>query len=598
MRSLKRSRLWAAATAALVLLVTIFVPSFASSASAATALGVITTVTVDQESVTGTTAFRVDLDWRIPDDAVPGDVFHLQLPPELYGVNNAFTLMSPAGDIIATVVGDSNGYYTFTLTAYVATHDDVAGHAYFWAAFRDVPRESGPVPLAFDSDGQVFEDTITYIAREAGGDHRADKVGFWRYGDQGVRVPVDALGWRVTSPMGPVASVKFEDTVDAGHKISCDSLLVRSTTTYLPSGFYDPATLVPVDPSRYDVECDGDGYSVTMPAGVLAQEIVEVYYRSTVTDVTMAQYVNSATVTTPDQASTVNAVVTRTDAGGEGSGNGLGQVLLRKVVDLGEGASAPTEFELNLTCTLDGAALAGLESRPVRVTAGSDLAMSVPYGAICSVTEPDAAGADSVDIFPASVNVARNTASKTLTVVNHYAAPPVGAFTVTKTLDGIDATQLSEGTSFEIRYTVDGTAAAPLRVAAGETVTSPTFPVGSEVTISEAAPDDASLPEGWTWADATFSVNGEEQTVFTIERETTTVSVTNHATRTEVPVDPDDPSVTPEVPSADAPTGSTTDAPSSLAMTGASSLLPAALGALLLVSGLLVFRRRRLREHS
>ncbi|WP_273491822.1 DUF5979 domain-containing protein [Gordonia otitidis] len=127
-----------------------------------------------------------------------------------------------------------------------------------------------------------------------------------------------------------------------------------------------------------------------------------------------------------------------------------------KAID-GDGAQyhADTEFDIEVTCTLDGANVAGYP-KTVTLTGGESVELSAPMGANCTATETDDGGATETAIDPANgVTLEFEPADPiTITVTNTF---KLAEFTVSKTVDGNGA-HLHADTEFAITVdcTVDG----------------------------------------------------------------------------------------------------------------------------------------------
>ena len=127
-----------------------------------------------------------------------------------------------------------------------------------------------------------------------------------------------------------------------------------------------------------------------------------------------------------------------------------------KAID-GDGAQyhADTEFDIEVTCTLNGVNVAGYP-KTVTLTGGESVELSAPMGANCAATETDDGGATETAIDPANgVTLVFEPADPiTITVTNTFT---LVEFTVSKIVDGNGA-HLHADTEFAITVdcTVDG----------------------------------------------------------------------------------------------------------------------------------------------
>ncbi|HEV7184348.1 MAG TPA: DUF5979 domain-containing protein [Leifsonia sp.] len=169
-----------------------------------------------------------------------------------------------------------------------------------------------------------------------------------------------------------------------------------------------------------------------------------------------------------------------------------------------------------------------------------------------------------------------------------------GTFTLTKELAGTARDQVPADTVYTVNYsyTVPGDAtpvADTLQIHAGETITSPAFPVTATVTLGEDAPI---LVDGAVWADAVFSRNDFQLS----DQGTINVTLTNQLDST-IP-----PAVAP--PADPAPVETAAVPPrtpvGSLAHTGSDVIVPIGVSAAALAAGAvaLLFAHRRRRAHE
>ncbi len=173
-------------------------------ASAKVITGAITGVTVTPTNPVKSQALTITTAWCVPDGSQTGDTFTLQLPSQLIPYTSGFPLKDAAGDIVANAVV-SNGVVTFTLTAFVQSHTNVCGSAYFSMGMRqsaitvDQPNE-----FDFTAGSTVFKTIVTPTAGGSKVRSTPWKWGAWTNpADEGVTNPTDALHWYLESLPAP-----------------------------------------------------------------------------------------------------------------------------------------------------------------------------------------------------------------------------------------------------------------------------------------------------------------------------------------------------------------------------------------------------------
>jgi uncharacterized surface anchored protein len=106
-----------------------------ASSSASDIPNAITNIKIDESSAGRWSGVTVDISFSIPASAKPGDTFSAVLPASLIAQNQTFPVRAPDGSVVATAV-IQNGVATFTLSDYVATHEDITGTAKAKAHFN------------------------------------------------------------------------------------------------------------------------------------------------------------------------------------------------------------------------------------------------------------------------------------------------------------------------------------------------------------------------------------------------------------------------------------------------------------------------------
>ena len=117
----------------------------------------------------------------------------------------------------------------------------------------------------------------------------------------------------------------------------------------------------------------------------------------------------------------------------------------------------------------------------------------------------------------------------TLALGLHNVADLTGGFDVTKTIKGDEASLVPDGSTFTVRYSVDGGAEQSLDVIAGSPTSVTGLADGASVTFTEATPP--SVP-GVTWGTPTWTVGGHavsDPTITVTGGESVAVGLTNTA---------------------------------------------------------------------
>ena len=395
----------------------VFAPR-AAPAFAAPVPGVITGVSVAEDSAVNWSEVEVEFTFTAPAGTLPGDTFSLTLPAELSSTVTGFDLTAPDGSVIARaeVVGK---VVTFTFTDYVSSHQNVSGSGFIWTMFNSTAGAGENVTITFVTNSGEFEDGILVTETIIDRNFVAKSGGWTNIADQGVTAPDGAISWMIASARGPFPLLTFTDPMRDGQRMECGTLEVLSTTKV------DPATgelqnLVAVAPSRYSITCDPQEFVVDLPAGSAPGEVVVIQYRSTVTDATFAEYPNTATVDNGNSHVQAIATVERSGgAGGTGAGNGLGELRIVKAL-AGEGAVGKTgPFTVEVICSVNAVTVTGFPKQYTFTGAGA-FTQAVPLGAVCSATETETGGAVLVEV---SDEVTIGEDPSTITVTNHFDGP-------------------------------------------------------------------------------------------------------------------------------------------------------------------------------
>ncbi|HWR85152.1 MAG TPA: SdrD B-like domain-containing protein, partial [Rhodoglobus sp.] len=327
-RPRRLSRLLAAATALAVGLAGLIA---AAPAAAAELPGAITSVTTDKTTYGYSEQLRLEFVWAVPDTAVVGDTFALDLPAELNAASLAkFALLAPDGSVVANAAWQGKRA-VFTLTDYVDTHDGVGGSGFFRAKWDHAVVTTEGAPITLDFGGIAVEVVIDpKPAPNPGcGDDcpppppvRTER-GLWKGGSwadgayEGTRDETGNINWTVELPGRPSGydgPIEVVDTPGAGNVVECATIAV-TTRPSLAGG--TPST--PVDPSRYELDCSPAGFTFTLDA-IGASEFVNLSYKGTITDQLSGRYRNGVVFTAPGAELEQVREVKRTDAGGNGDG--------------------------------------------------------------------------------------------------------------------------------------------------------------------------------------------------------------------------------------------------------------------------------------
>ena len=125
----------------------------------------ITGVSIRESTIGLADILTLDLTWAVPDSAVAGDFFELQLPAELIvSPELTFPLRDPDGNIVANAAV-SGQVVTFTLTDFVNDHVDVVGTAFFESRLNStIVAPETTIDVTFVTDGASFGDTLDVVA--------------------------------------------------------------------------------------------------------------------------------------------------------------------------------------------------------------------------------------------------------------------------------------------------------------------------------------------------------------------------------------------------------------------------------------------------
>ncbi|MEV7962995.1 Ig-like domain-containing protein [Oerskovia paurometabola] len=391
-------RLLSTALAALLVLVgVVAMPRTASAAE----LDAIKTVTITQplDEVHLWQSLRIEATWAVPDGSHAGDTFTLAFPqsPRVTGFAQTFDLKTPAGAVVGTCDVTQDGF-ACTLSPYVETATNVQGTLYFYAQVSSVG-EGGTFTFTTGNE-MVIEVPVPGGGVIPGSGWSAPEQpvkGGWvstdgRTAVWEVYVPSEFLA---ASAGGPVV---VTDTYDSRLTMRDDSLVVA----YVPladwnNGDYGSSAvrLSPGTGYVYTPDVAGSSFDLTFvdPVTDGSRMYIFTYRMSLPAGVqdgdTFANQVAGSTGW-DDQR-----VLEYAAAGGDGSGDGNGELRLTKRVT-GEAATsvpAGTAFTVDYTTDRNGATTSG----SLTVTDGATVTIpGLAAGTVVTLSEVSPAAIDGV----------------------------------------------------------------------------------------------------------------------------------------------------------------------------------------------------------
>lgn len=595
--------MWQVLAASLAGLIAFGGASAASAAPPYETEATITSIDVVSEEVESGTDAQLTGTWSLPDNPTTPAGFTIDLPPELQGLADAFSLLDDGGEAMGSCVVTATQIVCDFDDAYLLSHPrNLSGSFDFWANIRTKVTED--TETTYTIGGQDVTVIVTPSTDVCVGDciftgRGSDKSGTY---DRAT----DTIMWVVRIASGPDGaaggeSMVVEDNLGPNQELLTafngktypmlrytDELVITAGNLQQPGNWVE----VPLD--QYDV--DGGTVSWTAEAGYY----YSIRYVSKTTDGGAAgTYTNEATVTTDGNDGHVRSEVVRQGGGGSGTGDRVGKFSITKDVIWEDASVEGLSFSGTFTVTSP----TGVESSGEFVVAEGATWTSAEYtaGSVVHIdeilpTEPGnliwEAPVLSVNDFPL---VGATTTEVSLT---NEATLARGVFNAKKSLRGNAAESVPADTVFHLDYSYaagpgfsagNGTLELP---ADGTLVTSQELPVGAVLSLSERAPQGV---VGATWTSSKLSTS--TVTIGASRDESVTVTVTNVLEENPVETPP-----TPHIPPAPAePTPPTPSAPSTsptpstaLATTGGEEfagliLLAGTLAAL----GLAILRRSR-----
>lgn len=291
--------------------------AFAPSVMAAVVDGVTPVVTVldDDKIVDYWSHFQIRVELDIPNSANSGDTFTLALDDSrLDVVTDPIELISPDGELVATVTPNGDGTFTYVFTEYVDTHENVSTWVQFWVSIDRQKVDQGtsfPVIVEVNDVQSTVTADSTVSTRPAGNSASAYKYMGWLNGDQSTGQI--SYGVVVTPQDVDRNSVTIVDKPANGATLLCPAngggitvyLGDRNNFSYghstmLPSSAYmfncNPSEMTIVVNPNSDTNNDGivNQNDTVIPAGAS----LEVRGRMVVDDRARTTYTNNATIYT------------------------------------------------------------------------------------------------------------------------------------------------------------------------------------------------------------------------------------------------------------------------------------------------------------
>ena len=305
---------------ALVIILACLQSVFAATTARAAALtNVFTNVEIIETSAGLRQIMTIDTEWALPPEAVEGDTFSLTLPEEFNWVTSSFEVRDPDTNELVASVTVSGQVATFTVTDYVEAHNNIDGTARFFVEFDQGKVDRGDtVDWSFDTGDTTFTGSVEIPGP---GDFNERKEFTWID-----NVTQDGFTFAIYADPSPdnipSSTLEIIDRPGPGVQITCSSIVVEWTDTVGPGG--NPGNFQATPSSEYTLTCP----QANNPRGfrlefddLPASTFVRVSGTATVTDTTLSEYVNGATISlngeTPDR---VQDRVRRYESSGEAQG--------------------------------------------------------------------------------------------------------------------------------------------------------------------------------------------------------------------------------------------------------------------------------------
>jgi hypothetical protein len=358
----RRSRGALLVVALLAGLVAMFIPT--AGAGAAVVTGGVSSVSFEKTTYNKGATLQLNFIWAVGNQTQPGDTFSLTVPADFRVANsNPFDLYAPDGTTVVAHAIWTGTTVTFAMTNYVASHDNVHGDGKLFLKFAQTAQPGDTVTGHFPTGGGRTVDGTVKVNPVVGGGTRVNstKLGQWNNTDEGTITPTDALGWQIQVPTGPLSNYQVVDTVGAGSSIDCSHGWYVATTTTV-DGNGSPTGFTALPTSRYTKVCSATSFTLTIPT-VNAGEFINIIYASSVTDVSLANYGNSAVASYNGSRFPISASVRRHVPGGTGVGGTAPGVTIVKFDTLGGDTAVTGNFD-----TAPGKQLAVGTPTPISMT--------------------------------------------------------------------------------------------------------------------------------------------------------------------------------------------------------------------------------------
>lgn len=467
-------------------------------------------------------------DVTIPAAAAPGDTFTVELPQywQIRGVTGLVDLKDQAGETIATVKGSNTSApkaITFTLTDYVATHQNVTGSYSFQAQeITDPNRPVGRLELPLTGNGSANVLTLKVNVPEPRWTAPFLTQAWRGPGD----TPEGTIDARSMPSWDGSSDVRMSVYADNGYDIDCDALRNQDPSVEYGIGLAKigseinsaPTSERLLAPAQYTLECSRDHFTVTMSADQWRASAANGEVLRAVTK----RIPNGETAWQGDEGvyaylhleqdgKTVERTSFNARPGSTATGNGEqvppGSYVTRVFEDVNvnnvfdEGTDKPIA---GVGVRLEGTTAAGAVA-PMALTTDANGYVSAslrPGNYTTTVTRPAAmrpvtakVGADAVDSdFPASGTLDFTIASRQAVRLDAgFAAqrPEVG---IVKTVDGQDANtapgaRVTAGAQADFAYIVTNKGTTPLSeiTVVDDRGVAVTFPAGFDGTLAPGA---------------------------------------------------------------------------------------------------------------
>jgi len=270
----------------------------------------IKTLSLDDITLQGSQAVRIDFDGALPDGSCSGDVVELIAPPNFPLTDGAQPVLDPDGVPMGTMTV-SNNVVTITFNDYVQTHDNITFGGHFYGRLSGSKPDTG-YDLNWDLGGgaSIVTPVTTNVCVNCSGDRTTGLKFASLTPAHDIVVYFDSA---VTKAVGEV--VTFTDVLGPGQRMDCTRFHGAGATSRSPWGslIFDgdlPVTIV---------SCDDGGFTATMTSTAVGQYLDLQTYAFTTDDRTT--YPDTGTVTQDGHTDQVSAVAREYTANVNGDGD-------------------------------------------------------------------------------------------------------------------------------------------------------------------------------------------------------------------------------------------------------------------------------------